>query len=861
MTVIREFETLRAENPGAILFFQLGDFFEMFREDAELVSRILSMTLTSRYKNTENEVPMCGFPVSVLADYIEALVTKGYKIAIAEQFKNPETNEVHRKVVRVVTPGTTFEKGALPHDRNNFLAAISAPSPKTSGRKMKKSTWALAFADLSTGEFRTAQFDSERAFLDEIFKVSPAEILIDPKNFADKNFCEKLPSTSLQTVRKTVSEKMAAEILEEMFGNFEVFGIEKIQQILRVCGSVLHYLQQTQKNALPHISKIIKYTNSEIMTLDAQTFRHLEVFEPLFSGERSPVLFDVFQKTATSMGARTLRSWVARPLLSAAKINARLEGVDFWVENFESAENLFQYLKKVPDLPRILGRLAAGLGSGRDAALLRNGLEFFPQIQKLVAAAPAKIISENAEILGRFTELFDFLEKHLIEFPPAQITAGGIFRDGCDDRLDQLREISKNSQTWLDNFLQQKKAQSGIANLRVKFSKNFGFCLEVSKTAAKNVPTDWIRRQTLVNAERFSTPELAQYENDFLSSQTQICELEYQKFVQLRERIVGCIPNLQAASEKIAKIDALLSFARTSQKWRWTRPEISETSKILSIKNGYHPVVKSISSDPFIENSLEMDAKTSTLHLITGPNMAGKSTFLRQNAIIILIGQIGCRVPASSAKFGVFDRLFTRVGASDNLAGGKSTFFVEMSETAAILSVATDRSFVILDEIGRGTSTFDGISLAWSIAEFLHSEIGACTLFATHYHELTELSEILPRADNFHVSCQSGAEEIIFLRKILPGAVADSFGIEVAKTAGIPPQVVARSREILAKLESGAALNPRPTLFSTPKFRAKPEPAKVETSPLLDFIKTVHPDEMSPKQALEKWYELQKIKA
>ncbi|MDH3324883.1 MAG: DNA mismatch repair protein MutS, partial [Candidatus Peregrinibacteria bacterium] len=702
--VQRQYLELKKQNPDAVLWFRLGDFYEMFFEDAELCSRVLSIQLTARHKGTDNEMPMCGFPHHASASYLEELVKAGYKVAIAEQFEDPETKVITRKVDRVVTPGTTTENGVLQPDKNNFLAAISVTVNKS------KKLFSMAFSDASTGEFRTAQFQDEIAFFDELYKVNPAEVLIPSRVFADSEFCAKFPSTSLKTVRKDLSENVSSEILESFFPNFGVFGIDKVAILLEVCAMVLDYLKETQKSEINHISKIVKYSTSDYMSLDAQTFRHLEVFQPIQSEEKNATFLSVFSRAATSMGARKVYEFIARPLLNAEKINLRLDGVQEIFDNYEIDEALYQNLKSVSDLERILARISTGRGSPRDTAMIRDSLAVFPAIGESLNKCESVILKEKVSVFGEFTELFQQLSESLADNPSLEITTGGIFRDGFSAELDELRDIQKNSKRWLDDFLVKQTELSGIKNLRIKFSKNFGFTLEASRVAAVNAPESWIRRQTLTNAERFSTPELNEFEEKFLSAETRAFTLEHDMFLRLRGDILQYAQKIQRAARAIAEVDAVQTFAKTAQKLRWTRPKVLQDSKVFKVKNARHPVVEKLSDETFISNNLEMDSANSRVHLITGPNMAGKSTFLRQNALVILCGQIGSFVPADSAEFGVFDRIFTRVGASDDLAGGKSTFFVEMTETASILNSATDRSFVILDEIGRGTSTFDGIS-------------------------------------------------------------------------------------------------------------------------------------------------------
>ena len=861
----RQFLELKKQNSDSILFFRLGDFYEMFYEDAQLASRILGITLTARHKNTENEMPMCGVPARASTEYLEKLVESGYKVAIAEQIEDSVTGFISRKVVRVVTPGTSMEKGTLTPEKNNFLVAIIRSEENT--KKNTKFSYGISVSDISTGEFRTAIFDTEISFFDELYKLNPAEILITSDLFSDEKFCIKLPKSHI-TPRKNLEVQNAKTALQEHFGlkNLEVFGLEKISLLIQVSAMLLNYLKETQKSDISHIQKITKYSVSDIMPLDAQTFRHLEIFQPIFEDENSATLLSVFEKTCTAIGGRTLRSFLINPLINAKKITDRLEGNEELFNNFELSEQLETNLKQIADLQRILARLVTNRGNGRDLAFFRDSFKVLPNLSTICQFAKSKFLRIHADNFIGLEEITNVLQKALVDNPPLEITAGGIFRDGFYSQLDELRTLTKNSQLWLDKFLEEKKEESGINNIKIKYSKNFGFCLEVSKLNIPKVPESWIRRQTLTNAERYTTEELAEYEEKALSAENKSFELEHELFLRLRKKILAHTNQIQKISKSIGELDVLLTFAKTAQRWRWTKPEIMQENKIFHIEEGRHPVVEKLSDTRFVSNDCFMNDENSRVHLITGPNMAGKSTFLRQNALIIFLGQIGSFVPAKAAQFGIVDRIFTRVGSGDNLAGGKSTFFVEMTETAAILNAATQKSFIILDEIGRGTSTFDGISLAWAITEFLHDKAKCKTLFATHYHELIDLAEKLSAAKNFHVSVSQNQDGIVFLRKIQKGGISDSFGIDVAATAGLPQKIISEARNILSKLESENLLsNDQPNLFSHFQLQQKNlenkknceekiENKKIITEKeqkILEIVKKIDPNDLSPRDALE----------
>jgi DNA mismatch repair protein MutS len=842
--VQRQYWELKNKNPDAVLFFRLGDFYEIFFEDAKICSRILGIALTARHRGTDNEMPMCGFPHHAHKEYLEKMIESGYKVAIAEQFED-EDKKITRKVTRVVTPGTSQEEGNLDQEKNSFLLAIG----------YEKKQWALAYSDFTTGEFRTCSCEDEVTFWDELYKVNPREILVPSTLMDDNAFVEKLPKTHI-TVRKDLKQKKADEVLKSHFQvqNLDVFGLEKVSLLITVSAQILEYLQETQQTKVSHISKIDHYSPNQIMQLDAQAYRHLEIFEPIYQDENTATLWSVFEKSFTAMGARRLRYFLENPLMDAKKIQQRLESVEEVLKKSELKKGLREGLQRISDLERILARMITGRGNPRDLAFFRDSFRVFPQMKTLCEKADSEILKENAKVFGLFEAIQISLETKLIEHPPVEMMSGGIFQDGVSKELDEYRTLSQNGKQWLDDFLNQKKEETGIQNLRIKYSKNFGFCLEVSTANANKAPSDWVRRQTLVNAERFTTPDLVEYEEKTLSAESKACELEYTMFESLRQAVVQKAHDIQAVAQSIGMIDALVTVSRTASKWRWNKPDVHEKGAKFIVRDGRHPVVEKISTEVFIANDLTMSEK-SCMHLITGPNMAGKSTFLRQNALLILLAQIGSFVPAQKMRLTPFDRIFTRVGASDNLAGGKSTFFVEMTETARILRTATEKSFVILDEVGRGTSTFDGISLAWAITEFLHNTTKSKTLFATHYHELIDLADELQNAQNFHVTVSQNKNGIVFLRKIHEGGISDSFGIEVAETAGVPKSVTQSARLILSRLESDNTLKSQPTLFSTPRIREKI--IEVQTDSAVEKkLETQNLEELTPKQALDFLYEL-----
>lgn len=854
-----QYQELKSQHPEAILFFQLGDFYEMFHEDAQLCSRVLGLSLTARHKGTENEMPMCGMPRHAATEYIEKLVSAGYRVSVADQVQEGE--KIYRKITRVVSPGATVEEGTLKSDAPSFLAAVVVS---------KSQEFFLSVADLSTGVFTMTSFADEVSFFDELYKIHPREILLPNTLFANETFCKKLPPC-LHTPRPEQTVKKSQEILRDHFRVKTIDSFEFCAPEDHIAPAIiLEFLKNTQSGELAHFQKLVRTKSDEGMILDRQTMTHLEIFQCLDPTQKKGTLLSVFESPKTALGARRLRSFLANPLRNYSEIALRQEAVAECFENPEFLQKSQEFLKEVFDLERLLARLSVNRGNARDLVFLRQSFRVFPKLLTLCKQAKSQKFLGNAEAFEGFEELFERLEKALVENPPLEITAGGMIQNGYNAELDELFFLRKSADTWMDQFLAARKKESGIDKLKLKYSKAFGFCLEAPKMAAKNAPASWTRRQTLVNAERFTTPELLEYEERVLSAESRAFELEHKLFLELREYVMASSEKIQKAAKAIAEIDVFSCLASTAKRWKWSRPEIQEKSQEFLVKNGRHPVVEKMLEEPFIANGVHMNEK-SAFHLITGPNMAGKSTYLRQNALIILLAQIGSFVPAEKVKMGIFDRIFTRVGASDNVSAGKSTFFMEMSETARILNAATEKSFIILDEIGRGTSTFDGISIAWAITEYLHNVVKAKTLFATHYHEMIDCIDRLDSAENYHVSVTQTDEGIVFLRKILKGGISDSFGIEVAALTGFPKSVIARSREVLAELESHEPAGGQPSLFSysnrsaleNPESQAlgikeeKPNENHLESS-LQKFLRKVDPDTLSPKEALEVVYEMKK---
>jgi DNA mismatch repair protein MutS len=799
--------------PEALLLFRLGDFYEMFFEDAQTGAQLLNVALTKR-----GQTPMCGIPFHAAGSYIGRLLKAGRKVAICEQLEEARPGQlVKREVTQILSPGTHFDERLLAPERNNFLAAIH-PCGKIFG---------LALVDLTTGDFKATELEGQPALLGELDRLRPAEIMY-PSSAADLpawagnnaavfNPCEDwvfAPESALFTVREHF--KVAA---------LDGFGLRDRGAAIGAVGAVLHYLTEQLRRDVSALTRLAFYQSADYMALDPATLRNLEVLEPMRrDAPRAASLYGAVNRTVTPMGARRLRDWLGSPLAALAPILRRRDAVALWLENGAALEQFRLDLAGVRDLERTLGRLSIGSGNGRDLVSLRQGLEKIPALKRLAASlapAPAEklrelpiapgtgpqqeagvsLLSELAGQLAEAPDLLELIERAIVEEPPLAIKEGGLIRDGFDAGLDELRRATREGKDWIAKLQQDEIGRTGIASLKVRFNSVFGYYIEVTKSNLDKVPPHYLRKQTIAGGERFITPELKEMEGKILGAEERGVKLEYELFQRVREQVLEQLPRLQQSAAALAQLDALASFAQTARLYNYCRPEIGQEG-VLQISQGRHPVLEQNQGEErFVPNDILLDRATRQLMLITGPNMAGKSTFIRQAALLALLAHAGSFVPAAAARIDLVDRIFTRIGASDDLARGQSTFLVEMSETANILNNATPRSLIILDEIGRGTSTFDGLSLAWSIVEHLHNVVGARTLFATHYHELTELAARLPRVKNFNVAVREWNEQIVFLRKIVEGATDKSYGIQVARLAGLPKTVLERAKEILANLE------------------------------------------------------------
>jgi DNA mismatch repair protein MutS len=786
--MMRQYHAVKQETPDALLFFRLGDFYELFLDDAITASRELEITLTARNKDREKSVPMCGVPYHAADGYIARLLRKGYKVAICDQMEAAQKGVklVKREITRIITPGTITDTNVLSPGENNFLLAISDEDGQLG----------CAFLDVSTGALSAAQFaggDRWNHLLLDIEHFSPREILFPEK------LKEQIPHLNNGIAKTPMDDWLfdadyAARILHEQFGTatLDGFGLTGKGAAIGASGAMMHYVRQTQKTNLSHITGLTYSESANYLVLDAATIRNLELFEPSspFGGDNKDSLLGAINRTRTGMGARLLRNWLVRPSIDRPEIELRLDAVGEIAGSTVLLEETRTSFEGLFDLERLLSKITVGTGSPRELTALRASIGRLPGVAAVLDRTTSGRFVQLREQLDLLSDLGEFLAKAISDDPPFVLADGGVIREGYHPGLDELRSLSKNSKTYLAALETRERERTGIGSLKVRFNRVFGYYIEISKANLHLAPKNYDRKQTLVGAERFVTPELKEYEEKILTAEEKILEIEKTLFQEIRSRIAG--------------YDVLAGFAATAQRFGYSRPQISNNDEFV-ISKGRHPVIEALAeehrADRFVPNDLFMNDSADQILIMTGPNMGGKSTFLRQNALLVILAQMGSFVPAQLMRFPIFDRIFTRIGASDNLARGRSTFMVEMTETAIILNSATPRSLVILDEIGRGTATFDGLSLAWAVIEHIQLHLHAKTIFATHYHELTELADLMSGIKNYHVAVKESQNRIIFLRTVETGAADRSYGIEVAKLAGIPAPVIERAREILKKHE------------------------------------------------------------
>ena len=805
--MMQQYLDIKEQNPDSILFFRLGDFYEMFNEDAKVVSRELDLTLTTRDRNKppEERTPMCGVPYHSCDSYIARLIAKGYKVAICEQVEDPALAKglVERDIIRVITPGTVIASSMLEEGKNNYICALFADEGE----------YGLCLCDISTGAVHAAAFPANAEGLDhlknELGRFRPAEAILSEEAFALnglREFLKERIDCLAQKLPQSRFDYEKSRLLVE--GQFKS-GLDTLPEGQKgaVCaaGGLLSYLYETQKTDLSHITTLSYFTAGQYMELDLTARQTLELTATLRSKDKKGSLLWVLDKTKTAMGGRLLRSWIERPLLSPVKIGRRQQAVGDLVEDIVIREELSATLREVTDLERLIGRVVYGSAGGRDLVALANGLGKLPRLRELLEGCSSALLGQLRQELNDLPELRELLSSALVDEPPFSVREGGFIRPGFHPEVDEYRDLLENSAQRLAELEVRTKEQTGIKNMKVKSNKVFGYYIEVAKSQIDLVPDDWTRKQTTVNAERYISQELKELEHAILSAQDKVTALEYQLFCSLREQVCALVDAIQASAAAVAQLDALNSLATVAAANNYCMPQVDDSS-VITITEGRHPVVeKMLKGALFVPNDTHMDNGGDLCAIITGPNMAGKSTYMRQVALIVLMAQIGSFVPARAARIGVVDRVFTRIGASDDLSAGQSTFMVEMTEVAQLLKNATSRSLLILDEIGRGTSTYDGMSIARSVLEYCADKrrLGAKTLFATHYHELSVLEGQLPGVKNYNIAARKRGESIIFLRKIVRGGADESYGIEVAKLAGVPDRVIKRAREILEELESG----------------------------------------------------------
>ena len=861
--LMEQYLAIKAKHKNAILFYRMGDFYEMFYEDAKTGSEVLGITLTSRSHGKAANVPLAGFPYHALDIYLTKMIKAGFRVAICEQVEDPKLTKtiVRREVVEIVTPGTTFSEELLISNRNNYLVAIF----------LNKELCGLAAADVTTGEFFVSEFSTEN-LREQVLSFQPSEILVAETQLTYISNQLKLNQETFLTSREDwiFNRDFGHEILTGHFktASLKGFGCEDLDAGIAAAGAILNYLKENQKNELSHITQLKRRYNSDYMTVDPTTQKNLELVQSLSGRDNRGTLISVLDQTRTAMGGRRLVNWMLNPLNQVPLIKLRLDTVEEFYQKNDIRKDLRELLRSVGDLERLVSKITTSRANARDLIALKSALKLIPEFRSRLKDVESEYATRIQENLNEINDVVEEVEKAIVDDPPLATTEGGLIRRGYHSELDHLREIAYSGKDWIARLQKTERERTGIPSLKVNYNKVFGYYLEVTNPHLAKVPDDYIRKQTLVNAERFITPQLKEYEEQVLGAEEKIIALEYELFDQVRQLVARRVKEIQQNAILLGELDCLLNFAHVARENNYHKPTITLDDEVV-IKDSRHPVVEKLlrAGESFVPNDVYLNNKSDQILIITGPNMAGKSTYLRQIGLIVLMAQIGSFVPASSAKVGLVDKIFTRVGASDNLAAGESTFLMEMNETANILNNATPKSLILLDEIGRGTSTFDGLSIAWSVAEYLHNtgEVAAKTLFATHYHELTELELILPRVKNYNVAVKEWGDKVIFLRKIVPGGCDHSYGIQVAQLAGLPPKVIQRAKEVLSNLEADElAPNDVPRLarhdenqedeaiFQLDLFALQEQQIRAE-------LEKLNIDSLTPIEALNKLNELKKL--
>ncbi|MFT7183952.1 MAG: DNA mismatch repair protein MutS [Oceanicoccus sp.] len=855
--MMQQFQEIKAENRDAILFFRLGDFYEMFGPDAIEASKILDITLTARNKKNDNPIPMCGIPYHAAENYIARLTKAGKKVAICDQVSDPSLpGIVRRKVVRVITPGTTYNEQVLNQKANHYVMSVFP----------QRDYFGIAFADLTTGEFYAAEFQSLEALKTELIRIDPVEMVVSRDHYDDPELRTLLAKLIEVPLSACELYDEAPRLLRSHFKvtSLEGFGLANHPFATQAAGVLLRYLLDTQKTNLPHVDRIQSYHRDKWMFLDESTIRNLELFSTMRDQEKEGTLLSVLDQTKTSMGGRMMRRWLLQPLLRRTEVESRHDAVDNLVKDDDLRHDILDQLNFLTDLERLLARLSASVGNARDLISLGLSLEKVPHIKSALQRSTSRMLITLGEQLSPLEPLTELIFNALVEEPPVKLTEGRLFKDGHNAELDELNTLIRDAKSALRAIEAEEKEKTGISSLKIGFNKVFGYYIEVSKINQHKVPETYIRKQTLANAERYITPELKEYEEKVLTASEKAKHLEYDLFLDLREQTLRNVHEIQMNAHLLAELDVLGSYSSIAIQKNYCRPELVDDEAFV-ITNGRHPVVENMTFEQsFVPNDAQLIGGETNIKLITGPNMSGKSTYLRQVALIALMAQIGSFVPAERVQMHLFDRIFTRVGASDNLVRGQSTFMVEMQESANILNHATQKSLIILDEVGRGTSTYDGLSIAWSMVEYLHDHVKGFTLFATHYHELIALADKLECAGNFSIDVQETKKGVLFLHKIKQGGVDRSYGIEVGKLAGLPTWVTERAEEILHSLETKKVLERAKVpenqldLFSSRMAQSR-VPGKL-THPAIERLKSLHVDQMTPLEALNILNELKALK-
>lgn len=857
------------EYKDCILFYRLGDFYEMFFDDAKVVSKELELTLTGKSCGAEERAPMCGIPYHAAETYLTRLVKKGYKVAICEQVEDPKLAKgmVKREVTRVVTPGTTLNAQALDETKNNYIMCIAYIGDH----------YGISSADITTGDYYVTEVDSERKLLDEVNKYQPTEIICNEAFYISGIDIDDMKNRMGIVIYSLdawyFSDETAQMTLKDHFKvrDLEGLGLADYDSGVVAAGALLKYLYETQKTTLSNLVAIHPYTTGKFMIIDSSTRRNLELVETLREKQKRGSLLWVLDKTRTAMGARTLRSFVEQPLIERTEIEERYDAIDEFNTNAITREEIREYLNPVYDLERLITRVTYQTANPRDLIAFRNSIHMLPPIKTLMSDFQSPLLKRLYEQLDTLDELYELIERSITEEPPLTLHDGGILKEGYNEEVDRLRKAKTDGKSWLADLETKEREKTGIKNLKIKYNKVFGYYLEVTNSFKDMVPDYFTRKQTLANAERFITPELKELEDVILGAEDKLIVLEYELFREVRQKVADEVVRIQKTAKAVAQIDVFASLATVAEQNNYCRPKLNEKG-LIDIKDGRHPVVeRMIQNEMFVANDTYLDNGSNRVSIITGPNMAGKSTYMRQSALIVLMAQIGSFVPAKSAKIGIVDRIFTRVGASDDLASGQSTFMVEMSEVTNILRNATSNSLLILDEIGRGTSTFDGLSIAWAVVEHISNPrlLGAKTLFATHYHELTELEGKLNSVNNYCIAVKEKGDDIVFLRKIVKGGADKSYGIQVAKLAGVPDNVIERAKEIVEELSNNDITEIVQNISAEGgSKRSKPKLDEVDleqislldtmdNDTILNELKELDLGQMTPIEAMNKLYELQ----